>query len=77
MDKRLSCAAIITKPPVIIQRGLLQGTYVWDLEVPVRVTFESSSRVENAADWVVSVRVTRVASTRNALGIAISQFILQ
>ena len=77
VDKRLSCAAIISKPPVIIQRGLLQGTYVWDLQVPVRVTFESSSRVENAMDWVVSVRVTRVASTRNALGIAISQFILQ
>jgi len=77
VDKRLSCAAIISKPPVIIQRGLLQGTYVWDLQVPVRVTFESSSRVENAMDWVVSVRVTRVASTRNALGIAISQLILQ
>lgn len=76
-SKRLSCAAIMDSPPIIIRRGILNGVFTWDLQVPVTVSYESSARVENVTHSTAFIRVSRVASTRHPRGIAIEQLVLQ
>ncbi|WCB48154.1 DotI/IcmL/TraM family protein (plasmid) [Nitratidesulfovibrio vulgaris] len=76
IDKRLNASAIPLSPPVIVNSGILQGTYTWQIEIPVRIAYESSHGNVSMQNNTVVMRVIRVPSTKHPRGIAITQFIL-
>lgn len=64
--------AVVQGAPVLTKSGVLSGVLVWEFEVPLLLTYETSmGRIANNA-YTVAVRVRRVSPSENVRGVAIS-----
>jgi intracellular multiplication protein IcmL len=73
--KKLIVSAVATRAPIILQKGLLNGTYAWRVQMPILVTYQSASEFSQQND-VVTMLITRVSTLNSPRGIGISQFIV-
>ncbi len=64
--------AVVQGAPVLTKSGVLSGVLVWEFEVPLLLTYETSmGRIANNT-YTVVVRVRRVSPAENVRGVAIS-----
>ena len=75
ITKKLVVSSTATGAPVVLQQGLLNGTYAWRVQMPMVITYQSASQVaqQNAT---VTMLVTRISTLNSAKGIGIAQFIV-
>lgn len=74
IQKKLVVSAVATGAPIIQQRGIISDRYAWKLQLPILVTYQSSSSQFQQA-LTITMIVTRVPVLNDPKGIAISQFI--
>lgn len=76
-QNQLFINSIITDPPVISNQGELpeQG-YVWRIQIPFLVTFQSAETVTRK-NYTVLLTIEKVPTTVNPAGIGISQFVMK
>lgn len=72
--KQLVLTAVPSGAPVITARGVLNGSYSWQIEVPILVSYQSSSETLNTP-LMVKVLVQRVPTSDSTKGIGIAQFV--
>lgn len=58
--------------PEIRRQGILGGVYVWDVHVPIDVTFYTLER-ETRYSWNVDIRIVRMGTNESRYGLGISQ----
>lgn len=75
IDKKLIVSAVATGAPVILEQGLLFGTYTWRVQMPMLVTYQSASEFSQQA-VTVTMLITRVSTLATPLGIGIAQFVV-
>ena len=73
--KKLVVSAVATRAPIILRKGHLNGRYVWRIQMPILVTYQSASQFSQQNN-VVTMLVTRVSTLNNPRGIGIDQFIV-
>lgn len=73
--KKLVVSAVATRAPIILQKGILNGSYSWRVQMPVLVTYQSASEFSQQNN-VVTILVTRVSSLNSPRGIGIEQFVV-
>ena len=74
LEKKLLVSAVPTAAPLIEKRGVINGRYTWQVNMPILVTYESNdTKIQQALDVIINIQ--RVSMSRNADGIAISQYI--
>lgn len=71
--KRLVGAAI-ANPPVITAEGIVNGVYMWKIEVPLQVSYTSAEETINQS-LLISMTVERTNTIKNEHGLAVDQFI--
>lgn len=72
--KKLVVSATATGAPRITDQGLLNGRYAWKVQIPLLVTYESTSeRIQQPV--IVNMIIMRVSTLNTPKGIAIDQFI--
>jgi intracellular multiplication protein IcmL len=76
-DKRLSVSAVVTRAPVIIASGLINGKATWKIEFPLVVSYESSQGVESTQHLMATVLVCRAATVTTPRGVVIQQVVLK
>ncbi|CAK7025457.1 MAG: hypothetical protein DELT_02563 [Desulfovibrio sp.] len=76
-EKRLSVSAVVTRAPVIIASGLVNGKATWRIEFPMVVSYESSQGVESTQRLMATVLVCRASTVRTPRGVAIQQIVLK
>jgi intracellular multiplication protein IcmL len=76
-DKRLSVSAVVTRAPVIIASGLINGKATWKIEFPLVVSYESSQGVESTQRLMATVLVCRAATVTTPRGVVIQQVVLK
>ncbi len=69
----LTMSARISRPPQVIQRGLIRGVFTYQYKVDFEVTAEAASEVRTGP-LTYEITVERVPSEINPAGIAISQW---
>lgn len=74
-EKKLIVSAVATRAPIILQKGPLTGRYAWRIQMPILITYQSASELQNA-NSVVTLLVTRVSTLKSIRGIGISQIII-
>jgi intracellular multiplication protein IcmL len=75
ISKKLIVTAVATGAPVIVQQGVLDGTYTWKVQMPMLVTYQSAS--QNQQDSVtITMLITRISTLTSARGVGIAQFIV-
>lgn len=73
--KKMVVSAVATRAPIILQKGLLNGSYSWRVQMPVLVTFQSASEFSQQNN-VVTLLITRISTLNSPRGIGISQIVV-
>lgn len=73
--KKLIVSAVATRAPVILQKGLLNDSYSWRVQMPILVTYQSASEFTQQNN-VVTMLITRVSTLNSPRGIGIAQFVV-
>lgn len=75
IQKKLVVRAVPTSAPMIVAKGLSGEVYAWRVEIPMLVSYESSS--ENMRQSIiVKLLIKRVDTLENDKGIGIEQFLV-
>lgn len=75
LEKKLIVSAVATGAPVVLEQGLILGTYTWRVQMPLLITYQSASQFSQQA-VTVTMLITRVSTLDSPLGIGIAQFIV-
>ena len=73
--KKLIVSAVATRAPIILQKGILNGSYSWRVQMPILVTYQSASEFTQQNN-VVTMLITRVSTLNSPRGIGIAQFVV-
>ncbi len=73
--KKLIVSAVATRAPIILQKGVLNGSFSWRVQMPILVTYQSASEFTQQNN-VVTMLITRVSTLNSPRGIGISQFVV-
>ena len=73
--KKLIVSAVATRAPIILQKGILNGSYSWRVQMPILVTYQSASEFTQQNN-VVTMLITRVSALNSPRGIGIAQFVV-
>lgn len=60
--------------PVILQEGVMGGRYVWRLQMPMLITYQSGTRARTDS-WLVNMVVVRVPRLESPNGVGIEQWV--
>ena len=72
--KKLVVSAVATGAPIILRRGVLSGRYSWKVQMPILVTYQSTSEIIQER-YMVTITITRISSLDTPRGLGIAQFI--
>jgi intracellular multiplication protein IcmL len=76
-QKQLFVNSVVSGPPVIALQGLMAGKgYVWRIQLPFLVTYQSAETVSRENYFVV-MTVVKVPTTLDPSGIGIDQFVMR
>ncbi len=73
--KKLIVSAVATRAPVILQKGVLNGSFAWRVQMPLLVTYQSASEFTQQNN-VVTMLITRESTLNSPRGIGIAQFVV-
>lgn len=73
VEQKLQVTAVVTGPPVITAEGIIGGRYSWKVNLPVLLTYISSSEVRQRSIYVTMV-IARISVLDSPRGYAIEQF---
>ncbi|KGP62566.1 type IV secretion protein DotI [Legionella norrlandica] len=73
--KKLVVSAVATRAPIILQKGVLNGSYSWRVQMPILVTYQSASEFTQQNN-VVTMLITRISTLNSPRGIGIAQFVV-
>jgi intracellular multiplication protein IcmL len=74
MAKKLVVTAVATGTPVILDQGVVNGRYVWKVNMPILVTYQSASEVTQVP-LVITMIVSRVSPINYPEGIAVVSYV--
>ena len=78
--KKLVVSAVPTGTPIVLQegpvkKGRYQGRYAWQVQLPMRVSYQSANEVINQ-NIVVTMLVTRISTLQSDRGVGIAQLVV-
>jgi intracellular multiplication protein IcmL len=74
ISKKLVVNAVATKSAVILEKGVLNGTYSWKIQIPILVTYQSAREL-TPVNLVVTLLVNRMSTRFSVKGIGIRSFV--
>ena len=74
LTKKLVTTAVAQGSPVVLKRGILNGVYSWQVQLPILVSYQSAS-MNVQQPVLVTMLISRVNVLNNPDGIAIAQFV--
>jgi intracellular multiplication protein IcmL len=76
VQKQLFVTGIVSDPPIISNQGPFPGKgYVWRVQIPFLVTYQSANEA-TVASFVVMLSIVQVPTSINPQGIGIDQFVM-
>lgn len=78
-SQRLVAGAVANGAPVITREGLRKGTYTWEIEFPITVTYQGgqSGRTTISQRLLVTLMVSRVPTFEKKEAVGIAQYVGQ
>lgn len=73
LTKKLTVNAVATGAPIILDQGVVHGQYKWKVQLPILVTYESST-TKISQPLLVTMLITRVSTLETPTGVAIDSF---
>lgn len=74
-QKKYIVSAVASGAPVLTREGVRKGVYVWEVQLPMSVTYQSSSERADQK-FIVKLLLARMPTSENPNGIGVNQIIL-
>ncbi|MHA7840889.1 MAG: DotI/IcmL family type IV secretion protein [Gammaproteobacteria bacterium] len=74
--KSIIVTAIARGVPILLQQGYLLGNWIWKVQVPLKVSYQSASEVMGQ-NVLVTMMIMNIPTTTNPKAIGITQFFSQ
>lgn len=74
LAKKLVVSSVATGTPIIQDQGVINGRYAWKVQMPMLVTYQSSSE-HTQQPLIVTMVITRVPTVNMPRGIAIASYV--
>lgn len=71
--KSIIVTAIARGMPILLEQGYLLGSWIWKVQIPLNVSYQSASEVKRQ-NILVTMMVVNVPTTTNPKAIGITQF---
>jgi intracellular multiplication protein IcmL len=75
-EERLSLSTVMTDAPVIVSQGLYGGRMTWKIEMPLIISYQSSTGISATQKLLGEILVQRVPPSQNPKGVVIRQVVL-
>jgi intracellular multiplication protein IcmL len=75
-QKKYVVSAVASGAPVVTREGLKQGVYVWEVQMPMSVAYQSASERADQK-FIVRMLLKRIPTTLNPRGIGVHQIMLE
>lgn len=75
-QRKIIVSAMVSGTPIISRQGMLSGRYAWRVQVPLLVTYVSSSE-RFQKNYLITLVIVRVSTVDNQNGVAVAQFIAE
>ncbi len=72
-SQKLNMSAIVSGAPVILFQGKLKGAYIWRVQMPLLINFQSAS-TKKQMNAIATINISRVPVLTVAKGIQVSDF---
>lgn len=72
--KKLVASAVATGAPVVLEKGVIGGRYAWKVQLPLLVTYQSSTE-QIQQSLVITMVISRVPTVDMPRGVAIVSFV--
>ena len=72
-SQKLNMSAIVSGAPVILFQGKLKGAYIWRVQMPLLINFQSAS-AKKQMNAIATLNISRVPVLTVAKGIQVSDF---
>jgi len=72
-ENKMVVSAFVSAAPIVTRKGVLQGRYVWVIQIPLLVHFASANQ-QSDQNYVIQVQVWRVSTLDNPYGVGIMAF---
>ena len=73
VDNRLIISSVVSGPPVIVGRMVINGRFTWRVQMKLLVSYESASETKQN-QLLITMNVQRIPTLDSAQGIQISDF---
>lgn len=77
VDEKLVLSVVPESAPIITNKGVLGGNYVWKLKFPLVVTYQGSSGSLGTQKYTATVTVQRASTAVHPQGVVIQQIVLE
>lgn len=74
LTRRMVISTIVTSTPIINSEGLSNGVYAWQVDVPIRVTYENSDS-RATQELLAKLLIIRESTLEKRYGVGIAQFV--
>lgn len=77
LKDRLVASAVATGAGVIVNKGVLNGVYTWEIQQPINVYYQGGNANQAAITQklILTIRVVRVSTDKSEEGIGITQYV--
>ena len=72
--RKMSVSAVATGDPTIVQKGLVNGVYSWQVQMPILVTYQNANLFSQSNN-VVTMIISRVSTLNAPRGVGVSSFV--
>lgn len=73
--KKFVVSAILDGEPKVLKKGVSsKGIYIWQVQVPIRITFQNNKQVIDQKS-LITMLITRISTLETPKGIGVNQFI--
>lgn len=76
VSRRYLATAVVSGAPVILNKGVLNGVYAWQIQVPFTLIFEGTGSSRSEQRLVATIMVNRVSTLEKEDGIGMSQMVV-
>ena len=76
IEKKLVVSSVLTNTPIMSNEGEApDGTYAWQVQFPMLLTFQSASEI-NKQNIIVTLLIARIPTSESPMGIGIASFVV-
>lgn len=74
-DKKLIVSAVLSGAPIVSNRYIENGRYVWEVQMPFQVTYQGTETYSQSL--LATLKIVRVSTLDNPYGIGIAEIVIQ